>query len=183
MGRLVAMMSLSVDGFIEGPDADIGWHRVSEDLHLEFNEQLAASAAFLHGGRMQRMMDDFWPTADQDPDASPATLAFREIWLSKPKIVFSRTLTTQDPTVGVLHRIDRTEVQALKDIAKGDLHVGGATITAELGRLGLIDEYRFYVMPVALGSGTPLFPERAPLELLETRDCGDGVVLSRYRPA
>lgn len=183
MGRIVAMMSLSLDGFIEGADADIGWHRVSEELHLEFNEVLAASSAFLHGGRMQRMMDDYWPTAHEDPEASRATLEFQQIWNTKPKIVFSRTLTIDDPRVGVLRQIEGTEVQALKDIATGDLHVGGATITAELGRLGLVDEYLLYAMPTALGEGTPLFPERVELELLESHACGNGVVRNRYRPS
>ena len=182
MGRLVAMMSVSVDGFIEGPDHDLSWHQVSEELHLEFNELLAGSSAFLHGGRMQRMMDDYWPTAHEDPDASPAMLQFQKIWSTKAKIVFSRTFTTDDPLVGVLHQIDASEVQALKDLSKSDLHLGGATITAELGRLGLIDEYRLYAVPTALGSGTPLFPERIDLELLESHAYDTGVVRNRYRP-
>lgn len=182
MGRLIAMMSLSLDGFIEGPGQDISWGRISEEIHLEFNDYLAASSAFLHGGRIQRMMDDYWPTADQDPEASPATLAFQKIWQTKTKFVFSRTLTTDDPTVGVLRRVDATEVQALKDLAKNDLYLGGAAITAELARLGLIDEYRLYVMPTALGEGTPLFAERVDLELLESRAFDNGVVLNRYRP-
>ena len=183
MGRIVAMMSLSLDGFIEGPDHDLSWHQVSEELHLEINEHLAASSAFLHGGRMQRMMDDYWPTADQDPEATPAMRAFQKIWLTKPKIVFSHTLAADDATVGVLRRVDKAEVQALKDIAKGDLHVGGATIPAELARMGLIDEYRLYVVPTALGSGTPLFRERVDLELLESRPYDNGVVRQRFRPA
>ena len=40
-------MGVSLDGYIEGPDHDIGWHRVDEELHQHFNEQLAAMGAFL----------------------------------------------------------------------------------------------------------------------------------------
>jgi hypothetical protein len=37
MGNIVYMMSVSADGFIEGPDRDISWHRVDDQLHRHFN--------------------------------------------------------------------------------------------------------------------------------------------------
>ncbi len=45
-------------------------------------------------------------------------------------------------------------------------------------------EYRLFVSPVVLGSGTPYFPaldERINLELVETRTFGSRVVYVRYR--
>jgi hypothetical protein len=49
-------------------------------------------------------------------------------------------------------------------------------------RHGLIDQYRLYVHPIAIGQGTPQFPPdvQIPLRLQETRAFGNGVVLLHY---
>ena len=49
MRKIVLMMSVSLDGFFEGPDHDLSWHLVDDELHTHFNEQLAAMGTFLHG--------------------------------------------------------------------------------------------------------------------------------------
>ncbi len=51
-------------------------------------------------------------------------------------------------------------------------------------QLGLLDEWRLFVSPVALGGGTPYFPplnERLDLELVEEQTFGSRVVYVRYR--
>lgn len=60
---------------------------------------------------------------------------------------------------------------------------GSISVVQEMIRLGLIDEYRLMVHPVALGTGRPLFTERVDLELTGTRVFNSGVVVSTYRPA
>ena len=42
-------VSVSLDGFHEGPSADLGWQIVDEQLHEHFNEELARMSAFLDG--------------------------------------------------------------------------------------------------------------------------------------
>jgi dihydrofolate reductase len=67
---------------------------------------------------------------------------------------------------------------------EGVISVGGAGLAATLIKLDLIDEYRLFVIPVALGDGTPYFPplDRAiEFELLETRTFGSRVVYLRNR--
>ncbi|HET9613696.1 MAG TPA: dihydrofolate reductase family protein, partial [Candidatus Limnocylindrales bacterium] len=62
--------------------------------------------------------------------------------------------------------------------------IGGATLAAEVGAHGLIDEYRAIVYPVLVGGGIPFFPRderRVDVELVETRTFGGGVVYLRYR--
>src|SRR3712207_7700338 len=85
-------MSVSLDGYFEGPDGDLGWHLVDEELHAHFNHQIAGMSAFLDGRVDYELMASYWPTADQDPDASPPEKEFAAIWRDMPKIVFSRTL-------------------------------------------------------------------------------------------
>ncbi len=176
------MMSVSLDGFFEGPEHDIGWHRVDEEVHRHFNEELAAMGAFLDGRVTYELMADFWPTADADPESPPVMAEFAAIWRDTPKYVFSRTLEKADWNTTVLREFSVPEVMRLKAEAGGDIALGGVSLATAFMRERLIDEYRLYVNPVVLGAGRPLFPPdiALDLQLAETRAFGNGVVLLRY---
>jgi dihydrofolate reductase len=183
VGNIVLMMSVSADGFIEGPDRDIGWHLVDDELHRHFNEVAAAMGAFLDGRVTYELMAEFWPTADRNPESSPPMVEFARIWRDMPKVVFSRTLERADWNATVVREVVPEEIRRMQAEPGGDMAVGGADLADEFRRHDLIDEYRLYVHPILLGQGTPLFrpaDDRAELRLLETRTFGNGVVLLRY---
>jgi dihydrofolate reductase len=184
MGRIVLMMSVSVDGYIEGPNREIDWHLVDDELHRHFNEQLAAMDAFLSGRVTWELMAGFWPTADQDPASTGPMVEFSRIWRDTPKIVYSRTLEEAGWNTGVVREVVPEEVEALKARYDGDLALGGADLAAAFLARDLVDEYRIYVHPVRIGRGKPLFAPsdaRVQLELVETRTFGNGVVLLHHR--
>ena len=64
------MMSVSVDGYMEGPNREIDWHMVDDELHRHLNDWLAGAGGFLEGRVTYELMEGFWPTADQDPAAT-----------------------------------------------------------------------------------------------------------------
>jgi dihydrofolate reductase len=184
MRKIIFMMSVSVDGFMEGPGHDLGWHLVDHELHDHFNEQLGAMGAFLDGRVTYELMAAFWPTADADPASSAPVAEFARIWRDMPKIVYSRTLQRADWNTTVVREVVPEEVIALKAQSGGDLVLGGADLAATFMRHDLVDEYRLYVHPVLVGRGTPMFrPSDATisLRLAETRTFGNGVVLLRYQ--
>jgi dihydrofolate reductase len=186
MGNIVLMMSVSADGFIEGPDHDISWHLVDEEVHQHFNDVLGAMGAFLSGRVTYELLAGFWPTADQDPDSTPAMVEFAGIWRDTPKVVYSRSLERADWNTTVVPQVDPEEVRRLAAGTDGDLALGGADLAAAFRRHDLIDEYRVYVHPVAIGRGKPLFEPvdtRTDLRLAETRGFGNGVVLLHHRRA
>jgi dihydrofolate reductase len=182
MGNLVYTLATSLDGFIEGPDRDISWHRVDEELHRHFNEKFDAFDAFVSGRVTYEMMAEFWPTADRDPESTPAMVEFARIWRDKPKIVYSRTLQHADRNTTIVRDIVPDEVRALKEQFEGDLSVGGPQIAAQLIPHGLIDEFHLNVMPIAIGAGTPMFPSGHVLDLalIGSQAFGNGVVVLRY---
>jgi dihydrofolate reductase len=183
MRRIIWMMSVSLDGFMEGPGRELDWQLIDEELHRHFNEQLAAMGAFLDGRVTYELMAGFWPTADADPASSEPVAEFARIWREMPKIVYSRTLDRAGWNTTVVREVVPEEVAALKAQAGGDLVVGGADLAGTFMHLGLIDEYRVYVHPVVIGRGKPMFApsdSRTPLRLAETRAFGNGVVLLRY---
>ena len=183
MRKIILMMQVSLDGFIEGPGRDISWHRVDDELHRHFNEELRTMGAFLSGRVTYELMADFWPTADQDPASAAPMVEFAGIWRDMPKIVYSRTLDSAGWKTAVVRDVVVEDVNKLKQQPGGDLALGGADLATGFRRLGLVDEHRIYVHPVLIGRGKALFqPVDAAddLRLLETRTFGNGVVLLRY---
>ena len=186
MRKLVFMMSVSLDGFFEGLDRELGWQRVDVELHEHLNEWLATAGAFLDGRVTYELMADYWPAADQDPGASAPVIEFARIWRDKPKIVFSRTLERAGWNTTVTRELVPEQIQQLKAQPGGDLVVGGADLAAAFRAHDLIDEYRIYVHPVLLGRGRPLFQPADTMvrvHLAETRAFGNGVVLLHYERA
>jgi dihydrofolate reductase len=181
--KIVLPISVSLDGYIEGPGREIDWHRVDEELHQHFNDELRTMGGFLDGRVTYELMAGFWPTADQDPSSSAPVRDFAAIWRDMPKVVYSRTLQQAGWNTTIVRDVVREEVLAMKAQPGGDLALGGADLAATFRELGLVDEYRLYVHPVLIGRGKPLFPPsdtRADLRLAGTRAFGNGVVLLRY---
>src|SRR4051794_38363249 len=185
MGKIVVPMSLSLDGFMEGPDRDISWHMVDEEIHTDINQELRSAGAFLGGRVTYELMRDYWPTADEDPSAPEPIRKFAGIWREKPQVVFSKTFETTEPNVTVLRDVVPEQIEELRSRFDGDLTLGGADLAAKFMRLDLIDGYRLLINPLVLGAGKRLFPPdyKTELRLTETRTFGNGVVLLRYERA
>ena len=175
------MSSISLDGMYEGPGHDISWGRIDEEIHFEINADIARKGAVLNGRRSWELMVPFWPSADTQPDATPATIEYAQIFRRTPQYVFSRTLTESEWAAGIFSEIDPDAVRALAD-RYGDLVVGAGEVGGQLLRLGLVDELRFLLNPIVLGSGTRALPADLALELslTEARPYDNGVVLVRY---
>jgi dihydrofolate reductase len=182
MGTIILLMSVSLDGFIEGPQREIDWHLVDDELFAHFIDRLRPVGAFLDGRVTWELMASYWPTADAAPGAGKLTAEYAQIWRDKPKVVYSRTLQEAGWHTTIVREVVPDEVRALAARSDGDLAVGGAELAGEFIRQDLIDEYWIYVHPILIGQGKPLFPPdaRASLRLLQTRSFGSGVVQLRY---
>lgn len=182
--KIIRMMSVSLDGFFEGPDHELDWQLSTTSCTVTSTSSSAAMGGFLDGRITYELMAGFWPTADTDPSSTAPMVEFARIWREMPKTVFSRTLTTAGWNTTVVSELVVEDILALKAQPGGDLVVGGADLAASFIRHDLIDEYRLYVHPVVLGRGTPLFrPSEVAIDLglVEARTFGSGVVLLRYQ--
>ncbi|MFD9461480.1 dihydrofolate reductase family protein [Streptomyces sp. NPDC060027] len=183
MRKIVLMSSVSLDGFIEGPNREIDWHRVDAELHQHFNDLVRGYGALFSGRVTHELMAAYWPTADKNPQSSPEEVEFARIWRNMPKVVFSRTLKHAEWHTTVVRDVVPEEIRALKAQQGGDIALSGADLAAEFLRHDLVDQFRLYVHPVLIGRGKPLFAESdalTDLRLIETRRFGNGVVLLRY---
>lgn len=179
MRTLTFSMSLSVDGYVNGPDGTFDWAAPDEELHQFHNDRVAATDTQLLGRRLYETML-YWEGRSFD---TPVETEFAQVWQRLERIVFSRTLTSVAGNARLATRSVAEEVAALKAQPGGTIAVGGATLAAECTRLGLIDEYELFILPVLAGGGTPYFgslDEVRELELAETRTFGSRVVYLRY---
>jgi dihydrofolate reductase len=185
MRSVTYSMSISLDGYIVGPDGDFDWTAPDEEVFRFVTDEIREVGVHLLGRRLYETML-YWETADQDPSLEDSRLQWAAIWKPLPKVVFSTTLSAVQGNArlacgGLAEEIERLRAKP----GDGDIAIGGATLAAEAAALGLIDEYRARVCPVLVGGGIPFSPQRerrVDLELVETRTFSR-VVYLRYRVA
>ncbi|GAB2530391.1 dihydrofolate reductase family protein [Nocardia heshunensis] len=181
MRTLIYGLGVSVDGYINDRDGGINWTVPDEELHQFHNDRFRGLELALNGRRVYELMAAHWPYVPED--ASPIEREFSSLWMAKPKVVFSRTLTEVGWNSTLVGANAVEEVRRLKSEGDGLMEVGGAILAASLIPHNLIDEYHLYVSPVILGGGTPFFPDlekRIRLRLTETRQFNTATML-RYR--
>jgi dihydrofolate reductase len=180
--KLVLEMGMSLDGLVARPGRHGagGWGLPPEDPALKQRKVDWLHDAGLHlmGRVTYEEMAEFWPVSD---DAYAAKM--NEI----PKVVFSKTLQQATWPESRIARADLSdEIGRLKSEPGKDMIAwGGAAFAQSLIRLGLVDEYRLVLQPVALGDGLPLFnglTTPLSLELIEAVTYANGSALHVYRP-
>ena len=184
-------MSLSIDGYFEGPNHDLSWHNVDDEFNTFAVELLWDTDLFLWGRRIYQLMESFWPDAADDESMSKDDVEIARSMNHTPKIVYSRTLERVDEeknwmNVKLVRELDPQEVRRLKGQAGKKIGVGGSGLALSLAREGLIDEFMFMVTPVMLGSGTPILKgldAKVKLEVISSRPFRSGNVLLTYKPA
>lgn len=177
-------MMTSLDGYIAGPDGDIGLPVPEGELHRHFNDMMKQTSIALCGRRMYEVMR-FWDSPDRETSASEVERDFARAWQETPKIVFSTTLREVGPNARLVNGDPENVARSLKLETDGYISVSGADLAAHLAQAGLIDEYRLYMHPVVLGGGKPYFQSGLSLSLkpLGTERLPQGVTLLRYAPA
>lgn len=180
MRHVVLQMGVTVDGYVAGPGGEGDWGLPAEhpDVRAWKVASLRQAGTHIMGRVTYQQMAGHWPNSAGD---------YADAMNRLPKVVFSRTLPAADWPGSRIARGDLTEeIAALKSEPGGEIMAhGGAAFVQALSRLGLIDEYRLVILPVALGSGLPLFndlPKPLRLDLAEASSFPDGTVIHVYRP-
>lgn len=184
MRSVTYSMTMSLDGYIVGPDGTFDWMPPDEEVFRLATDEVRGAGVHLLGRRLYETML-YWETADQEPSLDFSTREFAVIWRALPKVVFSTTLSEVEGNVrlatgGLVEEIERLRAEP----GEGDIAIGGATLAAEAAASGLINEYRVRVYPLLVGGGIPYFPQherRVDLELIESRTLNSKVLYLRYR--
>ncbi|MET8283120.1 dihydrofolate reductase family protein [Micromonospora sp. NPDC005174] len=190
MRKLIFGMNVTLDGYIAAPGDDLGWSAgegpdssSSGELFQWWSARVGATDLALYGRKLWQTMSSHWPTADQQPGATPTEIEFARRWRDMPKVVFSSTIKTVDWNTRLVTGDAVTEITRLKAEDGGPMDIVGATLAGAAMRAGLIDEYALVTYPVLVGGGTPFFTAMdtwVNLKLIETRTFPGGIVLARY---
>jgi dihydrofolate reductase len=184
MRKLVLFMHTSLDGFVAGPNGEMNWITVNEEIFDYAHDRTEAADTALYGRVTYQMMDAYWPTAGNEPDASKHDRE-HSAWYNKvQKVVLSRTLKAENlHNTTIIHDDLLKNITALKhQPGKEILMLGSPSAAHALMDLDLIDEYWLFVNPIVLGEGISLFKDvkNRKLKLLNSNSFSSGVVCLHY---
>jgi dihydrofolate reductase len=192
--RIVMFNQVSADGFFADSEGGLDWVVQDPEIHERAAAGMPHTDAILLGRRTYDGFAAFWPSALADLQASgphgenktSASFAAMARWLNDTKKhVASRTLRRAGwNNSEVVPELDQAIVRSLKQAPGKDMIIfGSGSIVSQLSEARLIDEYRFVVCPVLLGSGRSLFGQKSlhlGLRLAEAKELRSGNVLLTY---
>jgi dihydrofolate reductase len=185
MRNLIFFMHTSLDGLISGPNGEMNWINVNEEIFDFVGTMTDKSDTALYGRVTYEMMQGYWPTAGDHPNASKHDKE-HSAWYNKvSKIVLSKTMSEQGlhNTTVISDNLSNNINKIKKQDGKNILIFGSPTASLSLLNHGLIDEFWLFVNPIILGHGIPLFKEvieTTKLKLIETKTFACGVVALHY---
>lgn len=188
MRKLILFMHTSLDGFVAGPKGDMDWINVDDDIFDYAGNQTDKADTALYGRVTWQMMESYWPTAGDQPNASRHDKQHSEWYNKVDKVVLSKTMKGQNLTkVNIISDNLYAGINKLKQAPGKDILIfGSPTASHSLMAENLIDEYWLFVNPVLLGQGIPLFKDikgRTKLKLITTNAFSSGVVCLHYEIA
>lgn len=159
MRKLILQMQTTLDGFVStGPNDEQAWVTWDlESIRPHVLELLDSCDTILIGRKLAVDYIPYWQktfTNHHDPMHDIATRI-----VNAKKIVFSKTLSSAKWDNTVIENGDLTAaVKALKQQDGKDIVVyGGSSFVSALIKEDLIDEFEFYINPVAIGKGEGVF--------------------------
>jgi dihydrofolate reductase len=175
---LFAQLRVSVDGYFDGPNQELDWFVLDDEFFTYVEKMLGSIGGILLGRTTYEGFAAHWPHSTQPEAAAMNAL---------PKFVASTTLTdaTWSNTTILADDVPQAVARMKQEPGEDIALIGSSQLASTLAAHGLIDEYRFFVVPVLLGRGKRVLdglPERLALTLRETHVLPSGVVSQYYTP-
>ncbi len=185
MRKIVVFMHITLDGFVAGPNGEMEWINIGDEIFEYAGQQTDEADTALYGRKTYQMMDGYWPTAAKQPNASKHDIQHSNWYNKVDKIVLSKTLKEINNTrVRIISDNLNSEIIKLKNKpGKNILIFGSSTAVHSLMTLNLIDDYWLMINPVLIGSGIPMFKdinEKINMKLTDSNILSSGVVCLHY---
>jgi len=190
MRKVVLQMMTTLNGRLDDPDAWVPG--ISDDLYREIDRVYGTFDTILVGQTTYEEMFAYWPGAETEEGGSEINKSMARKMNSYKKFVFSNGAEKKalewNNAEQVLAHSDEDIIRFVNDLKAqpgGDIHLaGGARLAQSFIRLGLVDEYHFFVYPV-VSVGAAWFDQidnKRGMDLLSATPYENGVVGLYYRP-
>lgn len=178
-------MHLSLDGFVAGPNGEMDWIKVDQEIFDHVSKRIGEGDTALYGRVTYQMMENYWPTAADNPAATKHDIEHSKWYSNVHKVVLSKTMTEQGLTNTTIISDNLSDnINEIKQQEGNDILLfGSPTATHSLMQQNLIDGYWLFVNPIILGQGIPLFADikdKIKLKLLTTTQFTSGVTELNY---
>jgi len=185
MRSLIFFMHTSLDGFVAGPNGEMDWINLDEAMFDFVGIMTDKSDTALYGRVTYEMMQAYWPTAGEKPNATKHDIEHSTWYNSVSKIVLSKTLndTELHNTKVISDRLSDHINELKQQKGKNILIFGSPGASQALLNQGLIDEFWLFVNPIILGQGMPLFKDitgTTKLKFIESKTFACGVIAIHY---
>jgi dihydrofolate reductase len=185
MRKITLFVHTSLDGFVAGPNGEMDWIKVDNEIFDYVGKRTDQSDTALYGRVTYEMMEAYWPTAAEKPGATKHTIDHSKWYASVSKIVVSRTMKGKNPkNTKIISENIKDEILKIKENEGKEILVfGSPSVGHVLMQHNLIDEYWLFINPVLLGKGIPLFKdiqERKNLKLIKSHVFSSGVNCVNY---
>ncbi|HRH03819.1 MAG TPA: dihydrofolate reductase family protein [Bacteroidia bacterium] len=185
MRKIISFVHVSLDGFVAGPNGEMDWIKLEDEIFDHVEKRISKSDTALYGRVTYELMESYWPTAADKPNATKHDKE-HALWYSKStKVVISRSRENSgaNNTKIIGDNLSENILQLKKQPGNELLLFGSPSATHSLMQLNLIDGYWLFVNPVVLGKGIPLFAniqDKTLLTLQSTKVFECGVVELNY---
>jgi dihydrofolate reductase len=185
MRNIISLAHISLDGFMADPAGRFDFVAFNDELADHTYPLMGSVDLAVYGRVTYQMMESYWPTAGDAPDASAHAKSHAHWYNAVKKIVASRTLAApKNPNVRVVGDDIVRALRAEKQKAGGDIMIfASPTLTRALATADLVDEWRLSLQPVIVGGGLPLFgkrEQRSRLELRSSKTFRSGAIALHY---
>ncbi len=181
MRNVIYAINLTLDGCCDhtkfNPD---------EETFQYITHLVRGADLLVFGRKTYQLMVPYWPDVAKNPSETKADREYADTFVSKNKIVFSRSLeNAEDKNTTIVRTNLQDEIVRLKNEQGKYILVGGVSIPSQLIELGLVDEYRFVVLPIIAGEGRRLLEgislqQKLQLKLVDSRIFKSGSVALHY---
>ena len=185
MRKIILSLHTTLDGFVAGPNGEMDWIKLDDEMFDLVGKFTDEADTALYGRKTYQMMESYWPTAADKPNATKHDIEHSQWYKKVNKVILSRTLHSKETnnTTFISDNIF-SEINGLKQqTGKNILIFGSPTAAHSLMEHNLIDDYWLFVNPVLLGQGIPVFgriKEKTDLRFLMTKVFPCGVTALHY---
>ena len=98
MRKIILSLHTTLDGFVAGPNGEMDWIKFDDEMFDLVGKFTDEADTALYGRITYQMMESYWPTAADKPNATKHDIEHSQWYNKVNKVILSRTLYSKETT-------------------------------------------------------------------------------------